>query len=78
MFFTGNSSRASLLLTHDDEFVSVDLRKVSNILLTESSGNLRSVRVNIVGSLTRRAKLTVTLEIVQADVKLGARGGELA
>lgn len=74
----GNSSCASLLLTHDDEFVSVDLRKVSNIFLTQSSGNLRSVRVDIVGSLTRRAKLTVTLEIVQADVKLGARGGELA
>lgn len=73
-----NSSGLSLLLTHDDEFISVDLKKVFNILLTESSENLRSMFINIMGSLTRRAKLTVALEIVLADVKLVAGGGELA
>lgn len=65
-------------MTHDDEFISVDLMKVFNILLTESSENLHSIHINIVGSLTPRAELTVALEIVQADVKLGAGGGELA
>lgn len=75
--FTRNSSSASLLLTHDDEFISVDLIKVFNILPTEPSEDL-SMHVNMMGPLTRRAKLTVTLEIVQADVKLVAGGGELA
>lgn len=52
--------------------------KVFDILLTESSQNLHSMRFNIVGSLTGRAKLTVTLEIVLAYVKLAAGCGELA
>lgn len=74
--FTGNSW--SLMLTQDDEFISVDLKKVFNVLLTDSSENLFVLRVNTVGSLTRRAKLAVTMEMVMADVKLGARVGELA
>lgn len=65
-------------MTHDDEFISVDHKKVCNILLTEPSENLRSLCFNVMGPLTRRAKLTVTLEVVLADVKLGAGGGELA
>lgn len=52
--------------------------KVFNILLTESIEDLRSMSVNFMGSLTRRAELTVSLEIVLADMKLCAGSGELA
>lgn len=52
--------------------------KVVDILLTESSEGLRSLHVDIVGSLTGRAKLTDTLEVVLADVKLVAVGFEPA
>ena len=49
--------------------------KVVDILLTESSQGLH---VDIVGSLTGRAKLTAPLEMVLADVKLVAVGFEPA
>lgn len=65
-------------MTHDDEFISVDPLKVFNILLTEDMENPHSLCVNSMGSLTRRAKFTVTLEIVLADMKLDAGGAELA
>lgn len=42
----------SPLLTHDDEFISVDLRKVNNILLTEASENLHSLCINVMDPLT--------------------------
>lgn len=63
---------------HDDEFVSEDLTEVSNNLVTESLKNLHSMGVEMMGPLTRRSKLTVSLEIVLADVKLSAGGGEPA
>lgn len=78
LFFTRNRSGSSLLLSHDDEFVSVDLTKVFNILLTESSENLHFMGTELMGPLTGRSKLTDTLEIVLADVKLDAGGGEPA
>lgn len=49
--------------------------KVVDILLTES---LQGLHVDIVGSLTGGAKLTVPLEMVLADVKLVAVGFEPA
>lgn len=76
--FTENSRSLSLMLTRDDEFISVDLKKVCNIFLTESSENLRSIGINSMCSFARGAKLTVTLQIVQADVELGAGSGEFA
>lgn len=78
LFFTRNRRGSSLLLSHDDEFVSVDLTKVFNILLTESSENLHFMGTELMGPLTGRSKLTDTLEIVLADVKLDAGGGEPA
>ena len=72
LFFTRNSGGLSLMLSHNDEFISVDLQNVRNILLAESFEELHSLCIDSMCSLTRRAKLTVTLEIVLADVKLGA------
>ena len=63
---------------HDDEFVSVDLTDVSNNLLTESLKNLHFMGVEMMGSLAARSKLTVSLQIVLADVKLSTGSGELA
>lgn len=68
----------SFLMFHDDEFVSVDLVKVSYVLLTEAFENLHLCGTKIMAPLTRRPKFTVTLEVVQAEVKLAAGGGELA
>lgn len=62
-------------MTQDDEFISVDFIKVSNILFTECFEKLQSVSVNKMGSFTRRSIRTVSLEMVQADVKFGAGGG---
>lgn len=75
LFSTGYSG--CLPLTLDDEFISVDLRKVFDDLLTDSEC-LCLLHVDLVGSLTRGAKLAVSLEMVLADVKLGARSGEFA
>lgn len=75
LFSTGYSG--CLLLTLDDESISVDLRKVFDDLLTDSEC-LCLLHVDLVGSLTRGAKLAVSLEMVLADVKLGARSGEFA
>lgn len=57
------------MLIHDDEFIVVDLVKILNILLTEPSQCIDGV-----GSLTRGAKLTVTLEMVLADMEFCAGG----
>ncbi len=65
-------------MIQDDEFISVDLMKVSHILLTETFEELHSMCINIMGSLTRRAKPAVALEVMLADVKLDAGGGEFA
>lgn len=75
---TRRCARRSFLMFHDDEFVSVDLVKVSYVLLTEAFENLHLCRTKIMAPLTLRPKLTVTLEVVQAEVKLDAAGGELA
>lgn len=66
------------LMFHDDEFVSVDLVKVSYVLLTEAFENLHLRVTKIMAPLTRSPKLTVTLEVVQAEVRLVAGSGELA
>lgn len=71
-------ARCAFLMFHDDEFVSVDLVKVSYVLLTEAFENLPLRGSKIMAPLTCRSKLTVTLEVVQAEVKLAAAGGELA
>lgn len=68
----------SLLLFFDDASVSVYLRKFSNIFLTESSENLHSMGIEVMGPLTRRSKFTVTPEKVLADVELDAGGVKLA
>lgn len=62
----------------DDELVSVDVAKVCDIFLAESTENGRSVGAKMVGPLTRRSKLTVALKKVLADMKLSASGGEPA
>lgn len=57
----GDNSSWSLLLTRDDEFISVGHEEVCNILFTESSEELHSLCVDIMSSFTRRSKLTVVL-----------------
>lgn len=75
---TRRRAGCSFLMFHDDEFVSVDLVKVSYVLLTEAFENLHLRGSKIMAPLTCRPKLTVTLEEVQAEVKLAAGGGKLA
>lgn len=66
------------LLAHDDEFISVDLVKILNILWAEALKKLHSLCIHTVGSLTRSPKLTVTLEEVLAGMELCAGGGVFA
>lgn len=72
------SNNRLVLLTGDYEFIPVDFVKVLNILLVESSEKLQCLFIKSMGSLTRRAKLAVSLQEVQADVELFAGGGESA
>lgn len=65
-------------MPYNDEFISVDLINDVHILHAEGFQELHALHIEAVGPLTRRAKLAVPLEIVQADVKLGAVGGEPA
>lgn len=66
------------MLTNDDEFIPIDLVKVLNIFFTESLEKFQCLLVKSVLSLTRRAKLTVSLQKVQADMELFAGGSKLA
>lgn len=66
------------MLAHDDDFISVDLGKVLNILWAKSFKKLQSLCIDTVGSLTRSPKITVTQEEVLTDMELCAGGGVFA
>lgn len=52
LFFTWYHKVPFLLFFQNDEHVPVDLKKVSNILLTESSEALHFMGMELVGPLT--------------------------
>lgn len=65
-------------MINDDEFVSVDLVKACNIVLTVLFEQLHSLCINSMGSLALRAKLAITFQKVLAHVELSARCVESA
>lgn len=65
-------------LRRDDEFISVYLKEVFNILPTETVEKCFLVDTEIMGPLAGGSKYTVLLEKMLADVKLRAGGVESA
>lgn len=66
-----------LPLPFDDEFISVYLKEVFNVLATEALEKFL-VDVKMMGPLAGGSKRTVPLEKMLADVKLRAEGAEFA
>lgn len=78
VFFTRELRTSSLPLRCDDESISVYLKEVFNILLTETLEKFFLIDIEMMGPLAGGSKYTVPLEKMLADVKLCAGGVESA